>query len=157
MHGVCANVLLSPCASTRRAIIKTVASTLEVGGSCLFVVPSLESRMWVEHLFRLWDGGRFPSAQKKSKRDSASETMRSRMDLHDLLNGVLPAGETPTQHYLKEQLVAELGQAGLSVRSIEKVEFSMKTEFPEPPKWMGEERIGLPWDWMAVAEKTSPM
>lgn len=167
--GVCANVLLSPCASTRRAIIKTVASTLEVGGSCLFVVPSLESRMWVEHLFRLWDkvgaldeglagdGGRFPSAQKKRKRDSASETMRSRMDLHDLLNGVLPAGETPTQHYLKEQLVAELGQAGLSVRSIEKVEFSMKTEFPEPPKWMGEERIGLPWDWMAVAEKTSPM
>ena len=59
--------------------------------------------------------------------------------------------------FLLYQLVAELGQAGLSVRSIEKVEFSMKTEFPEPPKWMGEERIGLPWDWMAVAEKTSPM
>ena len=79
------------------------------------------------------------------------------MGLDDLLNGVLPAGETATQHYLKEQLVAELGQAGLRVRSIEKVEFSMRTEFSEPPKWMGEERIGRPWDWMAVAEKTSPV
>ena len=135
----------------------------------MFVVPSLESRMWVEQLFRLWDkddalaeglagdGGRFPSVQKKTRRDNSSQTVRSRMGLDDLLNGVLPAGETATQHYLKEQLVAELGQAGLRVRSIEKVEFSMRTEFSEPPKWMGEERIGRPWDWMAVAEKTSPV
>lgn len=170
--GVCANVLLSPCAVTRRAIIQTVASTLEVGGSCLFVVPSLESRMWVEHLYRIWDkdeaiveglsgdGGKFPAEQlpqKKHRRDSASKTVRSRMGLNDLLDGVLPAGETPTQHYLKEQLMAELVQGGFRVRMIEKAEFNMRTEFPEPPKWMAEERIARPWDWMAVAEKIAPV
>ncbi len=170
--GVCCNVLLSPCAATRRAIIETVASTLEVGGSCLFVVPSLESRLWVEHLYRLLDkdeahvegllgdGGRFISVQqpqKKVKKGSATQTVRSQMGLEDLLNGLVPAGETPTQHYLREQLVSELGQVGLRVNKVEKVEYNMQSEFSVPARWMEEERIGRPWDWMAVAEKTAPM
>lgn len=170
--GVCCNVLLSPCAATRRAIMETVALTLEVGGSCLFVVPSLESRLWVEQLYRLLDkdearveglsgdGGRFASEQqpqKKAKNGSAAPNVRSQMGLDDLLDGLVPAGETPTQHYLREQLVAELGQVGLRVKTIEKVEYNMRTEFSVPAKWMGEERIGRPWDWMAVAVKTTPM
>ena len=139
----------------------------------MFVVPSVESRMWMEHVYRLWDrdeatteglagdSGRFGGQQpapKKSKANRASQkAVRPQMTLDDLLNGVMPAGETPTQHYLKEQLVAELGEEGLLVRKIEKVEFSMKTEFPQPAKWMGEERVGRPWDWMAVAEKIGPV
>lgn len=169
--GVCANVLLSPCARTRRAIIQTVASTLEVGGSCLFVVPSLESRLWIEHVYRLLDkreaaaeglageGGRFasaPASKKYKTKNSLSRAIAPQMSIGDLLAGVLPAGKTPTQHFLKEQLVAELGEGGLKVRTVEKVEFSMQTEFPEPAKWMEEERIGQPWDWMAVAERTAP-
>ena len=137
----------------------------------MFVVPSLESRMWMEHVYRLWDeheaateglagdGGRFateqPAPKKKSKSERVSQRKgRSQMTLDDLLNGVMPAGETPTQHYLKEQLVAELGQEGLIVRTIDKVEYSMTTEFPQPARWMEEQRIGRPWDWVAVAEKT---
>ena len=167
--GVCANVLLSPDADTRHAILRTVAATLEVGGRCLFVVPSLESRLWMEQIYRLWDekeaaaegltgeGGLFTASnpQKKKQKKSTTASNRPRMGLDDVLNGVMPAGETPTQHYLKEQLIAELGQAGLTVRTVDKVEYNMRTEFAEPPEWMGEARIGRPWDWMAVAEKTS--
>jgi len=33
------------------------------------------------------------------------------------------AGETPTQHYMREQLIAELAAAGLKVKAVEKVEY----------------------------------
>lgn len=93
--GVCANVLLSPSLVTRRAILDTIAQTLEVGGSCLFVVPSLESRLWSEQLLRQWDPAAAPTeglagllaamqpqpAKKRTKNDGC---------LTDILNGVLP-------------------------------------------------------------------
>ena len=53
---VCANVLLSPDAACRNGILATIRATLGAGGRALFVVPSVESRLYVEYLLRRWDG-----------------------------------------------------------------------------------------------------
>ena len=173
---MCANVLLSPDAACRAGILKTIRATLGARGRALFVVPSTESRLFVEYLLRRWDaasadseglaktrmtvadssgggggggagssGGGTPRAKKRAR--------TRRVALRDVLAGVLPAGATPTQHFLRAQLVAELGLAGFATVEVRKVEYKLETEFTGAPAWMTAPHISRPWDWMAVAEK----
>ena len=181
--AVCANVLLSPDAACRAGILATIRATLGQGGRALFVVPSVESRLYVEYLLRRWDAD---AAEKEglararmTVADSASSTTTSsasakasagngngngtprakkrartrRVGLRDVLAGLLPAGDTPTQHFLRDQLVAELGEAGFRAVAVKKVEYKFETEFADAPAWMRKAHFSRPWDWMAVAEK----
>jgi hypothetical protein len=60
----------------------------------------------------------------------------------------------PTKHYLKEELELLLALEGFIVERIEKINYTWKTEFTNPPKWLKEP---YPWDWMCVAKKSSPL
>lgn len=144
--ALCLNVAIMPDARVRRAVLTTVLRSVRTGGCVLLVVPSLESRLLVDARLIEWN-----LREGSSPAEAAAE---SRRDLQrpgvSLAEGVLPAGQTPTKHYLREELDALLPALGQEVLAIRKVCYSWKTEFASPPRWMGPPR---PWDWLAVVRK----
>ena len=72
-----------------------------------------------------------------------------------MLSGVLPQGETPTQHFLRESLILELTTAGFDAVTVQKVPYRLETEFEDAPQWMRRlpDQCRQPWDWMAIVKK----
>eukprot|EP00947_MAST-08B_sp_MAST-8B-sp1_P003835 g3835.t1 len=207
VFGVCANVLLSPDRDVRLKILKTMHDCLAPGAKALFVVPSLESRLFVESLLLQWDAEAAAdegllAVRMESGTDSRGRSVRRKLKIDDVVGGVLPCGVSATYHYLQLQLEAELGEAGFSVRQgaqgapaaaagrkkskpaaaaaaaattttttrksgsshqqsqedlplgIHRCEYDWDTEFAEqPPKWMLEEHVTKPFDWVALAQR----
>jgi hypothetical protein len=67
-----------------------------------------------------------------------------------LVEGIVKISDTPTKHYLKEEIVLFFRDAGFTVLEVEKVEYSWAEDFEEAPDWMQDPH---PWDWMVVARK----
>ena len=170
-RGVCCNVLLSPSLDTRQAILATIHASMEKGGILLCIAPSLESKLFMESLLRRWDSeeasesgiASLPCKPYSLSSSVESQTPRGgqrgrrarRLVLNDVLNGVLPAGGTPTCHYLAAQLESELGEAGFRlVGDVKKVSYNLSTEFLcDTPAWMRKSHVSKPWDWLAIAQK----
>ena len=68
----------------------------------------------------------------------------------NIKQGVTDIDNVPTKHYLKEELELLLTLDGFTVDRVEKINYTWKTEFNNPPKWLQEP---YPWDWMCVAKK----
>ena len=166
--GICCNVLLSPALETRRAILSTIYASMATGGRLVCIVPSLESKLFMESLLRRWDREEACAAgiaslycKPYSLCSTASSCMQHagahtrKLGLNDVLEGVLPAGGTPTCHFLAAQLENELGEAGFRlIGRVEKVPYAFSTEFVcSTPTWMRKPHVSQPWDWLAVAEK----
>ena len=60
----------------------------------------------------------------------------------------MKVGGVPTKHYLGDELVEFLGDAGFAAEGIEKVEFPWEVELENAPNWL---RPPTPCDWMAWA------
>ena len=141
------NVLIMPDEQVRRGIFRTIVRRLKPGGRCLIVVPSLESSLWVaQQLFR-WE-------QKDGVgREQAFRTVRQLLGdrFHPALaEGIVPIDGVPTKHYLAEELGHTFDQQGIRLLKLTPVRYAWRTEFENPPGWMG---APYPWDWMAVGEK----
>ena len=64
--------------------------------------------------------------------------------------GNLDIDNVATKHYLREELTVLLDREGFAIDKFQKIEYSWKTEFNNPPKWLKDPK---PWDWMVVARK----
>jgi hypothetical protein len=120
---------------------------LRTGGTLVLVVPSLESSMWVARCLHEWECRDGCTPAQACRRVAA--LLGDRLG-PALAGGVVPIDGVPTRHHLAPELDRVLDGAGFRVRRMEKVSFSWKTEFEDPPGWLG---APYPWDWMVVAEK----
>ena len=144
--AICVNSLLAPSLRKRRSALETIYQHLTRDGRLLIVVPSLESALFsTSRLFewrdRTSNGKKNGFAIKLGAKDSRGL---------DIARGVLNLDGLLEKHYLKEELLVALEDAGFEVDTFEKVEYSWKAMFDKPPRWMKEP---YPWDWLATCRK----
>jgi len=140
------NSLLAPSLQKRRVALKTIFRHLSPEGHLLIVVPSLESALFSTSRLFEWrerTNNRHKNgfALKFGPRDSRGL---------DIARGVLNLDGLLEKHYLKEELLVALTDVGFEVNELEKVEYSWRAMFDNPPRWMKEP---YPWDWLATCRK----
>ncbi len=118
---------------------------LNKDGDLILVVPSLESKLYTNIIANRWnvDGDHGEKIESSKKAFELAKNIKQ---------GVTDIDKVPTKHYLKEELELLLTLEGFKVVSVEKINYTWKTEFNEPPKWLQEP---FPWDWMCVAKKAN--
>ena len=140
-------VLIMPDARLREGILSTVHRNLRKGASLVAVVPSLEVTLLTYQRIGQWyrrDGSSTTEAVEYM-RDSAREEIVS------LVEGIVKISDTPTKHYLKEEVLMLFHESGFRVSALEKIEYAWDADFEDAPKWMQDP---YPWDWLIVARKT---
>lgn len=140
---LCVNAILTSSYVKRINFFNAVANCTLEGGHILLVVPSLESKMYAEFMFQQWN-------YKDGKLPGVEQGRQVPKRYANLKQGVVEIDNVPTKHYLQEELVISMKEAGCVVEQIEKVEYTWDTEFENPPAWM---EAPYPWDWMVVARK----
>ena len=140
------NAILTPSLLRRNRMFDAIAKHLRAGAYFVLVVPSVESAFLTDYRLIEWNvrDGVKPSAAGRTGFGAYKQHNHRRHE------GVMPAGDVLTKHYLKEELVAILEKRRLEVVEIAKIEYSWKTEFETPPRWM---KGPYPWDWLIVARK----
>jgi SAM-dependent methyltransferase len=140
------SVAIMPSAEKRSGIFKTISKHLRKGGHLLLVVPSLESALYTDFRLIQWN-----MRSGWTVDEAVSELEEAGEEGASLRQGLVEIEGVPTKHYLQEELLAMFEGGALDIVSIDKVEYSWKTEFDGPPRWMSEP---YPWDWMMVLRKT---
>jgi SAM-dependent methyltransferase len=142
------NALIMPSLAQRNRILDAVTKHLKIGSHFILVVPALESALFAYSRLIEWNlrSGMKPGAAVRAgfRAHKQSENLR----LHE---GIVPTGDVPTKHFLKEELIAILERRQMTIVDCLKIEYSWKTEFISPPRWM---KAPYPWDWLCVAQKT---
>lgn len=141
--GVCINAILTDSLKKRINFFQALGLSINKGGHLILVVPSLESKLYTNIIADRWNVDqdhkeRIPSARK------AFALARN------IKQGVTDIDQVPTKHYLREELELLLGLEGFTAIKIEKINYTWKTEFHRPPKWL---KDPLPWDWLCIAKK----
>ena len=144
--AVCVNVLIGPDMDLSRSILRTIVRSIRGNGRLLLVVPSYESALHVDRRLLDWNltEGVEPEIAEK-------ESLVAQKG-YDEDNGIVPLDGVRTKHYRKGELAGLLKSEGLSPVRARKVSYAWKTEFENPPPWLGPP---YPWDWMVLAEKHS--
>lgn len=142
----CVNVLIHRNHDVRDNIARTVAAHTRPGSPAVFVVPALESalRTYQTVVDCQVRSGTGRTAALRSANRQAEEEIESMVD------GIVSVGDSPTKHYLADELAAFLGEAGFDVRAMERVEFPWDQEIDHPPRRLGRP---TPWDWLAECRR----
>ena len=140
------NVIMLPEPQRNYQMLTNIHQSLKPGGNALLIVPSTESILFAG--WRLIDWYRREGVAPKDI--DASELSYFTGGKHEIVQGIFYIDGVATKHYSREELEVIVSQSGLTVTSIEKIEYDWSTEFDEPPAWMKEP---LPWDWLVVCGK----
>jgi SAM-dependent methyltransferase len=141
--AICINAILTDNLKKRINFFQSLNLCLNAGGNLILVVPSLESKLYTNIIANRWN----VDDDHKEKIESADKAFALAKNIKQ---GVTDIDNVPTKHYLKEELELLLTLEGFAVERIEKINYTWKTEFTTPPKWLKEP---YPWDWMCVAKK----
>jgi len=137
------NSVISPSISIRTGLFRSIKNKISRGGHLLLVVPSLESSLFVDN--RTIE----MNLRNKSRPSVLIWKGFKRNELQEIHAGTKYIEGVATKHYLYEELIALINKLELTVISIEKNEYSWKTEFTNPPKWLDSP---YPWDWFVIAK-----
>lgn len=142
----CCNVIMLPEVKKNEVMIRNIEKSLNINGSALLVMPSLDSI-----LFSMW---RLIDWYKKEgvppEKIPSSELSYVKGSKTDILQGIIHIDGVATKHYSASELQVLFTQAGLTITSLEKLEYEWNTEFAAPPDWM---REPYPWDWLVECKK----
>jgi len=141
------NVAIMVPRRTRLGILRTIARGVRKSGHVLLVVPSLESALLTDVRLIEWN---LRSGMGYDKAVTAGLGNAEIAQERSIRQGIVEIDGEPTKHYLREELEVLIAELALDIVSIEKVEYSWKTEFESPPKWMKEP---YPWDWAVLLRK----
>lgn len=144
--AVCANVLIAPQRRTRVNILCNIHRCLVRSGHLMLLVPSTESALWANRRLIDWnrrEGRRGSDLKEESIPATATNAA-------DLLEGIFCLDGVRTKHFLREEGVIMLRDAGFEPAEPEKIEYAWDTEFVEPPDWLN---APFPWDWLFIAHK----
>lgn len=141
--AICINAILTDSLKKRAAFFQNLSRCLKKGGNLVLVVPSLESWLLTNIIQKRWDidkklfGGKMSGSAAQKKYDNIRQ-------------GNADIDNVPTKHYLKEELELLLSHEGFIAEDFKKINYTWKTEFVKPPKWL---KKPYPWDWLVVARK----
>ncbi|MEQ1796822.1 MAG: class I SAM-dependent methyltransferase [Lacibacter sp.] len=141
--AVCINAILTDNLKKRINFFQALNICLNKEGYLILVVPSLESKLYTNIIANRWN----VDDDNKEKIESVEKAFALAKNIKQ---GVTDIDNVPTKHYLKEELELLLTLEGFAVEQVEKINYTWKTEFNNPPKWLTEP---YPWDWMCVAKK----
>jgi 2-polyprenyl-3-methyl-5-hydroxy-6-metoxy-1,4-benzoquinol methylase len=143
--AICINAILTDSLEKRINFFQALNLSINKNGSLVLVVPSLESKLYTNIIANRWnvDGDHDEKIGSSKKAYALANNIKQ---------GVTDIDNVPTKHYLKEELELLLALEGFTVHAVEKINYTWKTEFTTPPKWLKEP---YPWDWMCLAQKNS--
>jgi ubiquinone/menaquinone biosynthesis C-methylase UbiE len=140
------NVIMLPEVEKNYDMLRNVYRCLKPSGTALLVVPSTESILFSAWRMIDW----YKREGVAPKQIDPSELSYFKGAKQDILQGVFHIDEVPTKHYAAPELEVILAKAKLKLTSLEKLEYSWKTEFASPPSWM---KAPYPWDWLVECTK----
>ena len=140
--AICINAILTGDLKKRNIFFHSLAKCVKKNGHLVLVVPSLESSLYTSIIRNRWRVDNDTEENVSSKK--ALQKWNHIKQGNAFIDGVA------TKHYLEEELILLLGKEKFRIEQIKKVEYSWKTEFNDPPKWL---KGPYPWDWMLVAKK----
>ena len=141
--AICINAILTDSLPKRINFFQSLKLSINKNGSLILVVPSLESKLYTNIIANRWN--------VDDDHDEKIASSKKAMELAiNIKQGVTDIDDVPTKHYLREELELLLTLEGFEVTQIEKINYTWKTEFNRPPKWL---KKPYPWDWMCVANK----
>lgn len=140
---VCINAILTDSLKKRNIFFHNLSRWTKKNGYLVLVVPSLESWMYTHIIRQQFGIDKTLFTNKIPAKDAAKKYFNA-------TQGNLDIDNVPTKHYLEEELHILLSREKFTIESVRKIEYSWKTEFVQPPKWLGEPR---PWDWFCLAKK----
>ena len=141
------NSILTASLKHRNHMLDVVCKHLRPGGHLILVVPSLESTFLKNARLIEWnlkDGTAPGSAARTGFKKNRHDLERR---IHE---GIVQIDGVETKHYLGEELTILMKDRNMMPIDIQKIEYSWKTEFATPPRWM---KDPFPWDWLCIAEK----
>ena len=141
--GICINAILTPLSKDRRTFFTNLSRCIACNGTLIVTVPSMESYLLSRRI------------QQEYKIDRSvfkplSSPAKGLRNWNNLLEGVFDIDDVPHKHFLAEELHVLFSRAGFTPVQLKKIEYSWKTEFNTPPRWL---RHPGPWDWMMVAKR----
>ncbi len=140
--AICINAILTGSLAKRIIFFKSLAKCVKKGGTLILVVPSLESSLYTSIIKHRW---------KIDLTNNKKYTLKEyKQTIQNFSQGNIEIDQVPTKHYLDEELTLLLSKEKFNVIETRKVEYSWKTEFLHPPKWLKEP---YPWDWMCIAKR----
>jgi SAM-dependent methyltransferase len=142
----CCNVIMLPEIEKNEVMFKNIQNSLKKEGSALVVIPSMESILFSS--WRLIDWYRKEGV--KPAAIPSRELNYFKGSKVDILQGLVHINGVPTKHYAQPELEILFKLAGLTITSMEKLEYEWKTEFSSPPRWM---QSPFPWDWLVECKK----
>ena len=141
--GICVNAILTASQKARSAFFKTISLCIKKGGRIIITVPSLESYLLTSIIQQQWNIDRHLFRKTKDSNEALRQWNNIRQGNADIDN-------VPHKHYLKEELQLLLSKEKFVTEEFKKIEYSWKTEFHDPPRWLKEP---YPWDWMVIGRK----
>lgn len=131
------NVLFDPLPRRRSAILKDIRRLLSRRGSAVLVVPSLEAIAYADAVRRVHAPRRaslYEFGVPGSSRDP----------------GILRIQGVPYKHFIGEELLHAVREAGFRPGPLTRVEYDWHTEVVAPTR---PRELPLPWDWLVVARR----
>jgi SAM-dependent methyltransferase len=141
------NSILTASLKHRNHMLDVVCKHLRPKGHLILVVPSLESTLLKNARLIEWnlkDGAAPGSAARTGFKKNRHDLERR---IHE---GIVQIDGVETKHYLGEELTILMKDRNMMPIDIQKIEYSWKTEFATPPRWM---KDPFPWDWLCIAQK----
>lgn len=145
--GVCVNAWIMPSHDERTAALRHIRASLAPEAPLVLVVPSLEAALYVNE--RLIEWNRRSGHRGRALLNEGIET--TERAARDLLHGIIDLDQSRTKHFLREEVLARLGDARFTVVHEDRVEYPWSAYFDHPPPWL---REPLPWDWLFVARRS---
>ncbi len=143
--GICMNVLIAPDLALRTAMLQTMHRALASNAHLLVVIPSLESALYTDMRLVEWrmrDGMTHRRAIQETITDEPGS-------IGPVVAGVIERGGEPTKHYLREEAILMLQNAGFHIHATDKLQYPWADEFHNPPRWL---RDPYPWHWLMVCQ-----
>ncbi|MFZ9982276.1 MAG: class I SAM-dependent methyltransferase [Cyclobacteriaceae bacterium] len=140
------NVIMLPEAEANNRMLLNIFKALKKGGSCLLVVPSVESMMFSSWtLMNLYlKEGTMPQDINPEEFDYFNGTPQ------EISDGVFYIDGVPTRHYTAPQIEVMTREAGLKLTALERLEYNWESEIADPPKDL---KDPYPWDWLVECKK----
>lgn len=142
----CCNVAMLPEIDKTHAMIRNISKCLRKGGNALLVLPSLDSVLYSS--WRLME--LYKREGVKVNEIPNSEFDYFKASKRDIVQGIIHIDGVPTKHFGRSELEVVFRDVGLTVTSIDKVEYDWDSELAEPPKNMDGP---YPWDWLVECKK----
>tara|TARA_A100001037_G_scaffold306004_1_gene348591 strand:- start:2531 stop:3286 length:756 start_codon:yes stop_codon:yes gene_type:complete len=144
--SVCVNVLLSPDAIVREAILENVTRALKRRGKLLLVVPAYESLL---HTYTTIIQTNVDLGDRRQ--DAVLEVQAVyEEEVVSPLEGTVVLGTEPTKLHTRESIESAILDQGLRIDRVDRIEYPWSEMIDDAPEDLG---APYPWDWLVLARK----